>query len=1245
MRRRLKLLLVILALLGLAALGIFFLLSELRHWGGPALLDLIQDRINGQVSAREISGNPLTGLTYRGLVLRGPQGQVVLEAERLEVRLSPRSITAWHLIVSRVALDRPHLFLTRDRSGRWNVSDLPKAPQGPARPTSTLTVSLPREIHLASLQINGGEVIVTRRGATTNYTALELKASADIHHFLQKEQKVNLDLAELAVTTPQGRLACATRLSYGDSRTKIGFFRLKLAGHPILDLQGELCSPLTALTCDLTGRLGPLQGELLHEFWDPWPAAWGLAGSFSCGSASGGMTLKAQGEMGQAGFVLAGKMDTGAKPAVFDLDLQLQGLTPAQLKEIKGLSIPQLQALSPVAAGLHLEGAGLPWSPARVTARLKMEPFQYREIKVKRLALTLQGDAGRQVLRGQADGNFGAVSLDSRGQLLPLGGAGKGLAGDLSLQTKEFQPTVLGLTKTPGTVLNAAFTGKFRLPPGLSLARSYLGGDLKASGRLGKEPLRELKSSFVLEGGKLTVRRADLQLAAIQTTLSGWLTKSELDVTFAASISSSQNLPLPPGAAFKSLKGEGAVRGPWRAPQWRLSGKVNQLAANGVRLATGDLTASLSGWPPQAGSLQLHGSELHTPPGDFSRVNLSAQGEAGHWRFQMAGGSPRYPQVQLAGAADLQTRPLTLKIEQVSWESPTLTVKNRAPFTLRVLPGWEISPATLQVNGGTVTVQGLARDRELSGRLELQNLKAGLLQAAVQGTLSGQLNLAGSPTAPVIDGRLALSSGTIKSLPLKTCDTTLSYQAEKLRLTGSLQEGLCLCRLTWNGVVPVRISLLPLKFALGEDGLDLKVQSEKADLSLLQAVSPDVKSARGPLELAVEARGNPRQPRVSGYIRWGGGNLEVQQAATPYRLEPGEIRLEGSKVTIPGIILVSDGTLRLTGVITLAQPPRVEARAQLSNFLTLNRGGNEVWTNGEIDVKGPLEALAATGHLVVPKAQFRPTFFRSPMDPDIVLVRHQPKPELKAAVPDFFRDMSIKVALTSPGNVWLRDPIGQVEMTGDLQAVKKPGQLKMVLGGTIRALKGTVDVEQQTFTVERARLTLPGVVGQPSVLEGKATHELDDLTLVLTVTGSLTNPQIRLESLPPLPPADVLSYLVFGAPAATLSRDQYLALGAEQLGVLGGVSTKKLDELLGSTIPFLGGLKVKGTTIGGRPTVGVATEITKNVSVTYGRSLNEERGQYERQVGIEYKVNKHLSVESQIGPRNSGADVLYNLDF
>jgi translocation and assembly module TamB len=410
-------------------------------------------------------------------------------------------------------------------------------------------------------------------------------------------------------------------------------------------------------------------------------------------------------------------------------------------------------------------------------------------------------------------------------------------------------------------------------------------------------------------------------------------------------------------------------------------------------------------------------------------------------------------------------------------------------------------------------------------------------------------------------------------------------------------------------------------------------------------MSREVESAAGPVDLSVEARGNPRQPRVSGYVRWSAGSVLVHQAGTPYRLVPGEIRLQGDKIVIPGLVVQSDGTMRLSGEVDLAGTPQAWARLQADNFQVLYRGGNKVWTNGMINLRGPLSALVVNGRLTVPQAQFRPSYFRSGMDPDVILLPPKPKPKAAAGTaPAIYRNLRVNISIDSPGNAWLIDPMGKVELAANLKVKKDPGQ-KLALGGEIRALKGTLDIQDRTFTVKRAILLLPGVPGKPMTVDAKAIHEMDEITMVVTVNGTLSNPQIHMESQPPLPPADILSYLVFGAPAATLTRQQYLALGAQQLGVLGGISSGKLSEILGSTIPFLSGLKVKSGMVAGRPTVGVGKEITKNVSVFVGRNLNEERGVYEQQVGIEYKVNKHLSIESQIGQRNSGADVYFNYDF
>jgi translocation and assembly module TamB len=1242
-------------LLSLGGTAAGAVLPDLANWGGASLLSLVQDKVNGKVTAREISGNPLTGITYHDLEISGPDGKPVLAAERLEIRLSLWSIPTLHLDLGTLALVKPRLYLSREPSGQWNVSQLIKKDETPAKPAEPqglverITPYVFRGLDLSNLTVHRGELLITQDGRTNRYTDLELKAGLSLLNLGQPQQKAEVNIAELGITTPQGRAELETRLIYGAGTARISSLNLKLAGQTVVFLTGEVCRPLpdqAGFSCAVTGNLGPLKGEQIHALWSRWPAPWDLSGTLSLSSTSAGGKIQVKGKIGEADCDITGDLDTRVTPAVFNLDLDLKGLTTAQLKELPELKAQQIQGLSPVNAHLHLQGTGLPWNPESIQTRLDLSPFRYRDLKVDKVRVELSGNAGNQKLQASVAGNFGAVDLDAGGHLLPLGETGQGLSGDLTIQTRDLQPALVGVAKLSGSSVTTSFTGKFRLPPNFSLAQLYLAGNLKARGRVQQETLQDLNASFVLEGKKLAISRADVQLTGLSASFTGALTESGVDVTFNASVSGSHTLPLPPGAAFASLSAEGAVRGPWKSPQVNLAAQVRKASFQGVTLESANLNGNLAGWPSLSGSLQLVGSGLRTPGGAFTRLNLNAGGAGGRWQFQIAATSAKQPKFEAAGTADLGARPLVLNVAQLSWRSQALAVKNKTPFAVRLFPGWEISPTTFQVNGGAVTIAGLARDQELSGHVEVRDLDAGLLAPLglpASGKLNGKLTLTGAPRTPIIDGQIALSAGKINNIPIQTLTTTLNYRTEQAQVAGYLEIGPLHSRLVWKGSVPVKISLLPLAFVLGKDGLDLRLHSEQVNLSLLTSISKEVQTAEGPLDLVAEARGNPHQPKVSGYVRWRAASLKLLHAGTPYRLAPGEIRLQGDKIVIPGLVIQSDGTVQLSGEIGLAGGPQAQARLQANNFLVIDRGGNEVWTNGFINLQGPLTALVASGHLMVPKAQFRPTFFRSDKDPDVILLPVKPKAQTEAA-PAIYRNLRIDVTLENSGNAWLIDRMGKVEMLAHLKIRKDPGQ-KLAIGGEVRALKGTLDIEERVFTVKRALLRMPGVPGKPMTIEGSAVHEMDDITLVLTVNGTMSNPKIRLESLPPLPPADVLSYLVFGSPSATLNKEQYMALGAQQLGVLGGISANKISEILGSTIPFLGGIKVTSGMLGGRPTVGVGKEIVKDIKVFVGRNLNEERGVYENQVGIQYKVNKRLSIESQIGQRNSGADVLFNYDF
>jgi hypothetical protein len=96
-------------LLILGGIGAWAVLPDISDWGGAYLLSLIQSKVNGKVTAKVISGNPLSGVVFEDLTLTDPDGKAFLTVGRLEARLSLASIPTFHLDLGTLALKSPGL--------------------------------------------------------------------------------------------------------------------------------------------------------------------------------------------------------------------------------------------------------------------------------------------------------------------------------------------------------------------------------------------------------------------------------------------------------------------------------------------------------------------------------------------------------------------------------------------------------------------------------------------------------------------------------------------------------------------------------------------------------------------------------------------------------------------------------------------------------------------------------------------------------------------------------------------------------------------------------------------------------------------------------------------------------------------------------------------------------------------------------------------------------------------------------
>ena len=185
MRRAMMVMVSLVLLLGLGGSATGAVLPDITNWGGSYLLSLIQSKVNGKVTAREISGNPLSGVVYQDLTITDPDGKVFLSIDRFEARLSLASIPTFRLDLGALALENPRVYLDRDQSGQWNFSHLLKVekPAAPAESPGLAGKIIPylfRGLDLSNLEVHRGELFITEGGHTSHYSDLDLKASLSL---------------------------------------------------------------------------------------------------------------------------------------------------------------------------------------------------------------------------------------------------------------------------------------------------------------------------------------------------------------------------------------------------------------------------------------------------------------------------------------------------------------------------------------------------------------------------------------------------------------------------------------------------------------------------------------------------------------------------------------------------------------------------------------------------------------------------------------------------------------------------------------------------------------------------------------------------------------------------------------------------------------------------------------------------------------------------------------------------------
>lgn len=514
------------------------------------------------------------------------------------------------------------------------------------------------------------------------------------------------------------------------------------------------------------------------------------------------------------------------------------------------------------------------------------------------------------------------------------------------------------------------------------------------------------------------------------------------------------------------------------------------------------------------------------------------------------------------------------------------------------------------------------------------------------GLLGGDIVLRGSLEAPTILTQIEVQSGAV------SWRRSNSVSWDRLKITATLDRGILSADVTleFPGIKePVKaIARLPIKLSFKP--FDMIVYRDKpfsADLSVseldLAYVIPwflDVERVQGALNVNVRFLGTLASIKSEGEANIQRGEVEIGKGYGLSNIE-GLVKFEPHGVNITGInAKVLGGNALFNGFVPYDNLQNFEIFGNFQDVVMPRFYGVTARGSGKVSVmikdgypfiKGDVKVAEANMDLGMLKDSIRKNI-------DVVKVYKgdvggRDKDGVKDYAMEIFFDLSeAKAKVVGLG---LHD-----EVHGKLWLVKAIGE-PVALDGKIQHRKGWFEVNEAKIEISEGYALFKRSLDPELFLV--ATKKVRDIEITVHVMGRGSEPEIVMGSDPPMDKVDIVSYLLFDRPATNLTGREGLALQSQVATFLGSQASRILKKSIGDT-PFTPDvIQMRESQSGQSSVIEIGKYVTPDFYVTYEKDL---RSGGEDNVRMEYRLNRHFSLQTQVGSQNqSGVDLLWRYDF
>ncbi|BDG04309.1 translocation/assembly module TamB domain-containing protein [Anaeromyxobacter oryzae] len=298
------------------------------------------------------------------------------------------------------------------------------------------------------------------------------------------------------------------------------------------------------------------------------------------------------------------------------------------------------------------------------------------------------------------------------------------------------------------------------------------------------------------------------------------------------------------------------------------------------------------------------------------------------------------------------------------------------------------------------------------------------------------------------------------------------------------------------------------------------------DLRLLGALVPALRRAHGQLAVEAHVGGTIEEPVLVGSGRVSDAGFQVRGAAVSFSGVRGDLAFSQNRVLFDGLTGdVNGGSVRLGGEVELARfaPTRMRVEAELADVPVAVPAWLPVTLRGRVEVDGTPESALLTGRLHVVRARYTADV---DLEGSLLELRRRPPPPPRS-YDKSGEWLQLDLQLAVDGDARVENDLvrgslgGALTVTGTLAAPGVAGSLAMGEGSRL-VFRGN------EFILTHAVLEFTDRHGVEIALDVHGQSQVRDYEVLMTVSGSLSRPDVSLTSVPALPQPDIVTLLSLG---------------------------------------------------------------------------------------------------------------------